>query len=36
MHYILAVINQLYFVASLDEINYKENEVAEEALKTLY
>lgn len=36
MYYVLYVINQLYFVVTLDKTNHKRNDVAEEAQKTLY
>lgn len=36
MYYGLYVINQLYFVVTLDKTSHKLNDVGEEAQKTLY
>lgn len=36
MYYVLSVINQLYFVVTLDKMNHQLNDVAEEAQKILY
>lgn len=35
MYYVLSAINQLYFVVTLEKIDPKLNDVAEEAQKTI-